>query len=454
MSKPILTVILELSVIPEGADVVHPEVVGIYNGGEGMDDDAAVQNQLRRETKSPGAVSAISGTTTRTSHSAQELAELDPESMLDALPDLLGASTKVLNLLAPQNADEAHIIRNAKDLRDPGSRASKNLQRLEDTFQLQRDLYGTEQYINTILVLRKLLDVRRFNEVGSGPWRPDGVLQMANLATLAMIFLPATMDDPIAHSGLEKLGRDFPSPFLFETEATQTGFVASMGNSGMVESTFSMALEVRTQVFVMQATQHSDKPNFDPDDILKQVFFEGDQAIKGWDTPGLRGEELSKQQVQVIMQRMAMIARMFSEDPRSLRTGRLVDLERLSATFSWSSFMTKLAAWCRIRLDEIEAQLEYQGGLENVVRALGDEIKRSAARLTFDVQGEVTAGVVQIDYDQPSEVSGATSDQNDRVPTGTGKSKKPRPRYDGPSMLPGSGMKHEIPASSLAAIAC
>lgn len=451
MSQPALTIVVELSVVAEDSNALYPELGGAYNRDDGTDDDAAVQNQLRRETKSPGAVSAVSGTTVRTSHSAQELVELDPESMMDALPDLLGASNKVLDLLAPRNADEAHILGNTNDLRDPGSRASKNLQRLEGTFQLQRDLYGTEQYINIILVLRKLLDVRRFDEVGSGPWRPDGVLQMANLTTLAMTFLPARMLDPIAHSGLEKLGRDFPSPFLFETEATQTGSVASMGNSGMAESTFPMALEVRTQVFTMQATQHRDKPNFDPDDILKQVFFDGDEAVKGWDAPGLRGEELSKQQVQVIMQRIEEIRRIFPENPQSLRTGRFVDFERLSASFPWSSFMTKLAAWCRMRQDEIQAQLEYQGGLENIVHALDDEIKRRAALLTFDVQGEATDGLVQIIYDQPSAVSEATSDQNEpssRVPPGTGKPKKARSRYDGPSMLLGSAMNYEDTCSS------
>ena len=400
-----------------------------------MDDDAAVQVQSRRETKSPGAVSAISGTTARTSHSAQELADLDPESMLDALPDLLGAAIKILNLLAPQNALPAYILGHAKDLQDTSSRASKNFQRLERTFRLQRDLYGSEQYINTTIALRALLRVRHVNEVGSGPWRPDGVLQMANLTTLAMTILPAHRQDPSAQHAIEKLERDFPTPFLFETEGSQTGSVAPMGSSGLLETTFAMALEVRTQFFIMLLSRYMDQPNFDPDIVLEQVFFESENAVKGWDNPGLRGEELSKRQVELILQRVQHIRHMFPEDSQALGSGQFVDLERLGATFSWSAFITSIASWCRVRQDEIEAQFEWQGGLENIVQALGDEIKR---RVSFDTQGEVTDGdarspLVQLHYEPPSEISQATSDQNEtsrRVPPSSATKGKPRLRYD------------------------
>ena len=438
MRKPILTFIIDLSIVVEDQDVVYPELEDDNNGGEDMDDDAAVQNQLRRETKSPGAASAISGTTARTSHSAQELADLDQESMLDALPDLLGAACKILNLLAPQNALPAHIIGNVKDLQNPGSRASKNLQRLEGTFRLQRALYGTEQFINMIIALRALLKVRHFSQVGSGPWRPDGVLQMANLTTLVMTILPAHRQDPSAQHALEKLEREFPRPFLFEIEVTQAGSVASMGHSGMLENTFAMALELRTQFLIMLLSRHLNQPNFDPDTVLKQVFFESENAVKGWDTPGLQGEELSKQQVEVIKQRVQQIRQLFPEDSQALAAGQFVDLERLGATFPWSAFITSIASWCRRRQDEIEAQLEYQGGLENIVQALGDENRRRDALLTFDVQGEVTddegrSHLVELDYEPPSERSEATSDQNEvskRVLPGTGKLSKPRFRYD------------------------
>lgn len=440
MTKPVLTIILDLSIVAEDPDVVYPELEEGDNGGEGMDDDVAVQNQLLRETKSPGAVSAISGTTARTSHSAQELAYLDPEIMLDALPDLLGVANKILNLLVPQNTLPAHIIGNAKTLQDPASRASKNLQRLQDIFQLQKDLYGSEQYINLTITLRALLKARHFNEVGSGSWRPDAVLQMANLTTLAMTVLPARRQDPTAQNALEKLGREFPKPFLFATEAIQTGSVASMGNSSMSESTFDMALEVRTQVFIMLVSRHMDQPNFDPDTVLNQVFFESESAVQGCDTPGLRSEELSKQQVEVIKQRVRKIRHMFPEDSQALRSHRFVDLERLSATFSWPEFIIQIASWCRMRQDEIEGQMEYQGGFENIVQALGDEIMRRATLLTVDVQGDATDGegmspLVQIHYEPSSEISGATSDQVEPShggPPGARKPKKLSSRYDDP----------------------
>lgn len=405
-----------------------------------MDDDAAVQDQLRRETQSPGAASAISGTTARTSHSAQELADMDSEGMLDALPDLLAAAIKILNLLAPQNALPAYIIGNAKDLQDLGSRVSKNFYRLKRTFRLQRDLFGSEQFINMAIALRALLKVAHVNEVGSGPWRADGVLQMANLTTLAMTILPAQRQDPSAQNVLEKLEREFPTPFLIGIEPIQTGSVASMGHSGMMENTFAMALEVRTQYFIRLLSRHIDRPNFDPDTVLKQVFFESENAVKGWDAPGLRGEELSKQQVEVIKQRVQQIRHTFPEDSRALESGHFVDLERLGATFSWSAFITSIASWCRMRQDEIEGQLEYQGGLENIVKTLGDEIERRAAHFTLDAQGDATevegrSPLVELDYEPPSEISEATSDQNEsskRLPPGAGKPKKKKLRYDDP----------------------
>ena len=456
MRKPVLTVILDLSLIAEGAEVVYPDLEEADNGGKGMDDDAAVQNQLRRETKSPRTVSSISGTTVRTSHSAQELNDSDPEGMLDALPDLLGAANKILNLLAPRNAHPSYIIKSHKDLQDPGSRATRNLQRLKGTFWLQRGLYGSEHYVNHPLALRALLKVRHFNEVGSGPWRPDGVLQTANLTTLAMTILPAQKHDPSAQHALEKLGRDFPTPFLHGFEVTPTGSNASMGNSTMLENTFAMALEVRTQFFIMLLSRHMDLPNFDPDTVLKQVFFKSENAVKGWDTPGLRAEELSMQQVKVIKDHVRVIRDTFPEDSQALESGQFVDLDRLNAMFPWYTFRAKIASWCRMRQDEIEGQLEYQGGLENIVQALGDEIKRRETFLTLNAQGEGTDGdgrsdLVQLHDEPPPEPSEATSDHSElpnRAPLGAGRSKKLRVRYDEPQTLMDLSVKHKDPHSS------
>ncbi|SLM38425.1 Homeodomain-like [Lasallia pustulata] len=431
----------DLSLIAEGAELVYPDIEEADNGGEGMDEDAAVQNQLRRETKSPGAVSAISGTTARTSHSAQELDDLDPEGMLDALPDLLGAANKILNFLAPQNTHPSYII-NDKDLQDSGSRATKNLRRLEATFRLQRGLYGSEQYINHPIALRALLKERHFNEVGSGPWRPDGVLQTANLTTLAMTILPARKRDPSAQHALEKLGRDFPTPFLHGIEVAPTGSNASMGNSTMLEDTFAMALEVRTQFSIMLLSRHMDRPNFDPDTVLKQVFFESENAVKGWDTPGLRAEELSMQQVKVIKEHVRVIRDTFPEDSQALESGQFVNLDRLNVMFPWHMFRAKIASWCRMRQDEIERQLEYQGGLESIVQALGDEIKRRETFLTFDTQGEGDgdgrSDLVQLHYEPPPEPSEATSDHNElsnRAPLGGAKRKKLRVSFNSPSAI-------------------
>ena len=357
-------------------------------------------------TKSPGGASAFSGTTARTSLSNQALSESSPEEMLDALPDLADAASKLLNFLVPEEVTRESVADIVAQVVAKGSRANKNLARLASMLRAQRDIYGGDSYINCQATMKAFFGTREFSNNSTGLWRPDALLQKANLATLASITYAQFSHGPDDHM-LEELEQVFPIRFL-------QGFATSgitVGNSLLLGETFLVAIEVRTQYAIGALARNALQRNFDFDDILHQVFYKSRKSLEGWASMGIRSEDLTNEAQKAILLRL--------EDLRQAFTDSAVDpaegIDRLKATYPWSSCSYLLIEWLSQRLNEIEVQIDSRGGANGIHQALSKELQSQISAEAVEGNRDGDDPQLELTYEPPLETSRVASDQQDTV---------------------------------------
>ncbi|KAI9829408.1 MAG: hypothetical protein M1819_006345 [Sarea resinae] len=387
----------QIEVIAEGHPAEGHDEDDEQEDDQDEDDEEDDQDLPARESQSPG-YSVVSGATGQTTYSAQELSELDPRELLETLPDLSQASESVLKIIAPKQASPYDIATSiAKDLQVPGSTTGRRLARMERNFQTVKEVFGSEHYIKTSIILRGLLQEMSANNIGVGPWRPDVILQKANIATLVSRVLTMQGGTQDAYQVTQLLDRIFPTPFLDSLMRPSDDSRANPGSSKLLQETFDLALNIRTQLLIVLLARLRSAPNYDPDRILTQVFFEApverslelsqqedtlrNGKVRGWDISGLGGaeNELSEEFTRFVHQRVQYIREFFPEDIRSIRSGDYADLERLEEAFPWTDFIAEVVSWSKQRLDEIERHLDAQGGAEAVRDLLEQEMQRRPA---------------------------------------------------------------------------
>ena len=364
--------------------------------------------------ESPGAFSAMSGTTAITSRSTHDITDFNPDDMIDALTDLSNASDRILKTFLPNEANETHISAIRREMQDPKSRTAKNVQRLGPHFERQSDPFSIEQYINPSVVARVLSGEQHVADVGNGNWRPDAVMQKANFTKLLTTLLTfENLDKDVQEFSIRKLERDFPTQFSQELLELGEEYGVSFGSSILLEETFEAAVELRTQFFIMLLTNFADESSPDPDELMKEVFYDRQNSLKGWNIDGLKGGQLSGQRQKVVLSRIREIRQTFPDDPESLRAGQYFDLEALHRKFPWSSFVERMMFWSRLRLQEIEMRIDEQGGTEGIIQALIDLRTRLAPASVENTSsvGEKEDIPIEIHYQPPSESSNTTSDQ-------------------------------------------
>ena len=368
-----------------------------------------VRNKRREgsDTKSPGNMSPISGTTAQTSYSAQELADMNSDDMLDALPDLCDAADKILNFAVHQDRTPESTLITIKESQDHSSRIHKNLKRLGDSLQLFKRPFGNELYVNLSIGVRGLLGVRHVGNMRDGPWRPDDIFYKANLAIMITSLLSSQESSSNSQSIVEKLERDFPSPFFSRLLDSSELGTKSVGCSSLSSESFEVALDLRTQYFITLVQRHLLQPNFDPDLLLLQVFYENEDSLKGWDADGMRTNDFGSKAQNAISDRINHIKRTFREDLQSVQTGHLVDLDQLKTLYGWSTFIFKVLSWSKLRSSEIQAEINSRGSVEGIRQALEIEIRERALLYAGEDAGfnEGNSPHIQIDYHPTSDLT-------------------------------------------------
>lgn len=384
----IYTVDPELSMVAEETNIGYPELARQINNELAATENAI--QQTNQQVDLPGNDSALAGTTARLSNPAQDGKSSNVQEMLDTLPDLSDAADKLLRWLLPEDLSENAIAAIRADLQYPNSRIGKNVKRLSAVFAAQKGIYGDfEHYINIPVVVKALVGLNAVADIDS-VWRPEPILHKANLTTLVTV-ITRSWSEKFNNEHFDFLEGIFPAPFLTRSDSIND---------------LSVAVEIRTQHFIMLSSRYTDVPNFDPDMILSQVFFNTPPNLKGWSVVGMRSEDLAKEQQAIIHRRLQDIRRNFSN-------GRAVDLPSLKSAYPWDDFVASVMNWSRARLDHIQEQIKAHGGVEAIVQSLGNESQHQIAAATTSAAEGVTSPLVELEYPSASEFSHTASDRSD-----------------------------------------
>jgi len=326
--------------------------------------------------QSPGAMSNLSGTTALTNQSSQKMADLDTGMIVEHLPDLSREAFQLLELLAPSNSSTIDINTVVKELQVPGSGRGKRLRLREKTFDSTKENYTTDLFINPVLILQKIFNE---DEPESGIFRPDLALYSANTATLVKELLVAQRDNPSTMELLQNLDDEFPSPFIsgFQSEP-------QFGSSALLQATVDLALELRTQTTIAMLKAYRDETNYDPDQLLAQIFYEPpeqrDESLSLYEDSLANGqfrriasidvkafalsEKGSQDELSAdIRQRVELIREAFRLEDEAIEEGDYVDFDQLNDHFSWTLFLGNVVQWSQLRMEEINKSIEKQGGM-------------------------------------------------------------------------------------------
>jgi hypothetical protein len=342
-------------------------------------------------------MSTMSGTTALTSHSAQEMADLDSEMVVKLIPSLFRDTSKLLDILLPVDVTAPAVEAIVKELQVPGSSRGKMLRYIEETFGITRRNFGSELFINPTYILRKLFNQQ---DPGMGDSRPEIVLHAANIATLVKGLLIAQRDNLNTMPLLQRLDDLFPSPFLSHFETT-----SQYGTSALIQVSFDFALELRTQTIISILNAFKENHNYDPDQLISQIFYEPpaqrDPLLSTYEDSVINGEfrkiggsadswptskAVFAAQSRKISERVEAIRESFNVDSQAIEDGDYVDFDQLHTKFPWINFITEAMKWSQLRMEEINRGLEAQGGIHNVATALAEEIQNQNSQIELNYE--------------------------------------------------------------------
>ncbi|KAF2837933.1 hypothetical protein M501DRAFT_995190 [Patellaria atrata CBS 101060] len=344
-------------------------------------------------------ISNISGTTAISS-TAQYTELIDPDLIPDILRELLSGANRVLELVVPETGDLRHRL---NDIRTPGSKWNKTISRRSLAFQQTLEIFlGGLEYVNRDRLLRALFRINSLTTLNDGPWRPDEIFYKANLASIALRILNSHTSRQSRASALSDLHTGFPEYFL--TSFSEPDSKSYTGSSTLRDLTFSVALDILTQVTVQLLSKHQQSSNFNPDDHIARMFFmppaektdglsEYQDSFQNGKLRGLQStpgededDELSNSFRQQIMQRIDFIRGHFM-DGEDAQTS----LESLSEEFSWEDFSYSVLEWVRERNHELTNAIKDKGGIEIIADELETKLSQmGSARSSFTSDIKVT----------------------------------------------------------------
>ncbi|KAF3032112.1 hypothetical protein E8E11_001125 [Didymella keratinophila] len=329
---------------------------------------------LEQQTfRSPGAVSAMSGTTAISSFSMVEAEYLEPKYIQKHLRKLCDSTFEFLDHLAPASGSMQDDLRNIQEMQKPGSEFAEEYGDFDDEFRLHlKHFKGDESnYINPRAIHRSLFE--SYTDSGAMDSGINLVIYLANTLILVKQMIHSSRSDKDVWNHLRLLDTSFPSPFM--RSLLSGGSPTAAGDSVMLEETFKLALELRIQLTILTLERSAGDPGFNPDDVLDGVFVQ-EGEVRGWDVAALGGED--KRLPQGFTERIAshynQIRALFPVDTQSLEDGHVVDLDGLSDKYKWIATILLLLDWARARRDELGASIDAIGGpatiLSNVKQAI------------------------------------------------------------------------------------
>ncbi|KAL4924575.1 uncharacterized protein BDV17DRAFT_209437 [Aspergillus undulatus] len=305
---------------------------------------------------SPEDVANISGTTILPS---EPESELDPEMMLEALPDLQRTGKSVLDFLAPTTASPVQIVNKAKLLSDPKNTQSRRLRRLLANLDRDVKLFSSDIYIDAAGIGRKFASVIAGKRGHFTDWSPIPIIQSANCARFALEVLLAGTSMNSQRQAIRSVERLFPTPFLLSLNEEGN----RPGESALEKETFELALEIRKQSLILLLDDKQGDPDFNPKNAVKLCFFTGlsrQSPPRGFNLPSLGGLDGA-----LPPRYRDTIQEVYNDILVSEQDG-IFDVDELRASYLWKRFVLKAAHWLRRRTEEIHTELQTCASAQDV----------------------------------------------------------------------------------------
>lgn len=306
--------------------------------------------------------------------------------MIDQLPDLLSAAYTLLNPLVPEHLNEDVIERLAQDIRERPGLWQRRQEGLATVFKE----YGNNDFIQPKLIIPAMIDVDSFEEARQAAWRPDDVIFVANLAEFAFRLMSVLDEASLANlhwlSSIEAL---FPAQFVTGVMKRRVNQLVPVGFSQLHAETRDIALDLRTQLYIIVLGTRVEETNCDPLKLLQEVFLSLTSPTRGirsadellydemkqWQIPGLSSESTNttnKITQQVIATRVGQITEFFNFDhvENGLAHTYLADYVRLREFFPFASMRLRCMQWIRKRFDELQVSIRSYGGVHEITKAL------------------------------------------------------------------------------------
>ncbi|CAG8290554.1 unnamed protein product [Penicillium olsonii] len=280
--------------------------------------------------------------------------------VMDHLPFIQAQATLVMNVLIPPSLSPDSILAEAKKLRDSAhpntKRLNRSIQGLTD--EIQDSPLATEGDI--------LIDISHFRPGISPPQLEASIsdVHMTNCASLAFVMFCQSTGEPHSQA-IENLDDLFPL-CLMENIAHNPES-RKIGTSVTQDTTFSLALSIRTQFFIIEIERRQQELNFNPVSILRQIFckdltpsednHENPGSFRGFKLPGVFEDEEGHLPDALPEKLRQSVSDRFSDLYEEISEWDGVDVDGLKKAYKWRAFERDLARWIHARSREIREDI-------------------------------------------------------------------------------------------------
>ncbi|CAG8898858.1 unnamed protein product [Penicillium egyptiacum] len=272
------------------------------------------------------------------------------------LPFVQQQATLVMSLLVRPDLNPDSLAADSKRLLDSNHPNRKRLRRsvegltdeLEDS-PLSRD--G-----------KSFLDISQARRLLSSAQLDASItdIYMTNCALLTLnMFLPSIGTESQSEV-IQQLDSQFPACVM--SNIADSSMSREIGASNTSETTFNLALGIRTQFFVMELERRQHEQDFRPLSILRQIFAidlapseDGSPgSFRGFNLPGVLQNEDGHLPEHLPEKFLVAVSDRFNELHEEISEWDSVDIDGLKKAYRWRSFERDLARWIYARDREIK----------------------------------------------------------------------------------------------------
>ncbi|WPG99321.1 Hypothetical protein R9X50_00213400 [Acrodontium crateriforme] len=346
---------------------------------------ASAQFDIDDATRRISAHTDMSGTTAKTSFSQEEIAELDRDVILDSLPRLSISADELAKYLLPQGEQTSAV--KWKEIRTPRSKESKLFNTRLTNFTLNKQDFGSQEYIHSEYVLRALLGAQSMAEIPPAPWRPDNIISKINLAIMLRGMLITCEPGQLSEEGYLAL------------ENLESRFPVAIAGLDFNPKSLEICVEIQTQLAIARLAASASSPQFDPSNLIEETFLvtniDLSQNYKYFDELHLNAADAAYEGY--ILKRVAQLKDPFAKEKKSFSSARAA-INGLRALFPWHVFIDRIVSFYVQRKAALDASIRAAGEVENIVKGLQDEIqtraleREASAKLQDFIDAESTPG--------------------------------------------------------------